>query len=265
MTVYAKDNVKWLKQAIDSILDQTYQPNEFLIVKDGPLTEQLDAVISEYSDKESDLIRVEALPQNVGLGAALNYGVTHCQYEYIARMDADDISAPERCETILTYMQKNPDVSIVGCNADEFSGDIQNVVAHVILPQTAETAYRFAKKRVPIRHPSIIFKKRDILQVGNYKSLKRSQEYDLVVRILMAGKKVSNVPQVLFYIRVDDNFYTRRGGLSKAKMLASQRYDFYKYGYYSFPEFLFYASINISVCLMPNVLRKLLYQRVLRK
>ena len=97
MSVYAKDNPDYLKLAIDSMLNQTIKSNDFVIVEDGPLTTELDAVINEYSSKNKE-INVVKIEHNSGLGKALDFGLNYCKNELVARMDADDISLPTRCE-----------------------------------------------------------------------------------------------------------------------------------------------------------------------
>ena len=265
MTVYYNDEISYISEAIDSMLNQSHKPSEFVIVQDGPVPEMVSALINEYKAKEPDLFRIFVNDNNEGLGAALRRGVELCRFDYIARMDADDISAPNRCEKILSYMINNPDYSLVGSDCIEFTGNINNIKGYVRLPQDPTEVSKFAKKRVPIRHPSIVFKKKDVIAVGNYNPLRRSQEYDLVVRMIMADMKISNVQEILFYIRVNDDFYSRRGGWDKAKLLASQRKDFYKYGYYSFLEYCLYACINIVMCMVPNSVRAFLYQKLLRR
>lgn len=265
MTIYKNDNPSWLTEAIESMLNQSFPPSEFVIVQDGPVPQAVSDVINFYINKYKNLFVLIANAKNEGLGAALKCGVEKCQYEYIARMDSDDISDKLRCEKILSYMLEHPDYSLVGSDCIEFSGCCENIKGYVRLPNDPNKVKQFAKKRVPIRHPSIIFKKSDVLKVGNYKPLRRSQEYDLVIRMLMADMKISNVQEILFYIRVDDDFYSRRGGWDKAKLLASQRRDFYKYGFYNFLEFCLYASINIGMCMVPNKIRAFLYQKFLRK
>lgn len=265
MTIYEKDDPTFLKVAMESMINQTYKCSEFVIVFDGPVSASLKCVINEYVLQYDNLFKIIELKENIGLGAALKIGVEACKYEYIARMDSDDISAPKRCETILNYMKEHPSYSVVGCNCVEFINDIDNVKSVVKMPQNPNDSRKFAKKRVPIRHPSIIFKKSSVLKVENYKPLRRSQEYDLIVRMLMKDMEISNVPEILFYIRIGNDFYYRRGGLNKAKLLAGQRHDFYKYGFYCYPEYLLYASINIAMCLIPNSIRAFIYIKFLRK
>ncbi|WP_270190970.1 glycosyltransferase [Holdemania filiformis] len=265
MTVYKNDNPRWVDLALQSMLEQTVIPSEIVLIEDGPVSEEIESVISKYIAFNSVPIRLYKNDVNIGLGATLKKGVELCRFNYIARMDSDDVSEKTRCEKILKLMVENPKISLAGSDVAEFEGDISNIKAYVRLPQNMEDILRFAKKRVPIRHPSIIFKKDDVLEVGNYKPLLRSQEYDLVIRMLIKGKIISNVNEILLYQRIDDNFYKRRGGLKKGITLAKQRYDFYKYGFYNYFEFLLFASINVGMSIMPNGLRAIIYQKLLRK
>lgn len=264
MSVCASDNPAWLDDAVKSMLAQVLPPEEFMIVEDGPLTSELNAVIARYEQVRSDIFRIVRIPENRGLGFALATGVLECRNELIARMDSDDFSDPARCQTILSKMDQCPSLALVGCNVDEFTGSCQNVVASVRLPTEPDNAYTFAKRKIPIRHSSIIFRKSAILDVGNYEDLRRSQDYDLVVRLLVKGYQVANVPEVLHYMRVDEDFYRRRGGFDRAKLLARQRYQFYRYGFYGRFEWMVYATAHVVVCLMPNSMRSFFYQHFLR-
>ena len=100
LPVYIKDKPEYLVLSIESMLNQTVKSNDFNIVKDGPVTEELDAVIDKYASNSNNHINVVALEQNSGLGAALDYGLSFCKNELVARMDADDISLPTRCERL---------------------------------------------------------------------------------------------------------------------------------------------------------------------
>ena len=103
MSVYYKDNPVWLKQAVDSVLNNTIKPNQIVVVIDGQIPNELEQVITEY--KESlDILRLE---KNSGLGAALQQGLLKCKYPLVARMDSDDISLPGRFEKQLREFEKN--------------------------------------------------------------------------------------------------------------------------------------------------------------
>ena len=130
MTVYKKDNSEYFSKSIMSMVEQTKIPDEIVIVKDGPITEELQTVIDKIDGKYPNLIRQVSLPKNVGLGLALNEGIKHCKNELLARMDSDDISLPIRCEKQVAEFEKNPKLDIVGCPVIEFVGKPDNKVTH---------------------------------------------------------------------------------------------------------------------------------------
>ena len=184
MSIYKKDNVEWLKYAVDCMLNQTIKPNEFVIVEDGPLTEELNEVISSYS-KNSDIFNIIKIKKNGGLGPALKLGVEKCNNEWIARMDADDYSPKDRIEKQFKVLEKYPDIGIVGSNAIEFCNDIENVISTVNLPEKPEAINKFAKRRCPFRHSGILYRKSEILRAGNYQECYLFEDYDLYARMLM--------------------------------------------------------------------------------
>ena len=106
MSVYKKENPEYLKTAIDSMLNQSVATNDFVLVCDGPLTDSLDEVISNFEKTNPGLFNVVRLPENKGLALALNEGITHCKNEIVARMDSDDFSKPDRIEKQLKAMDE---------------------------------------------------------------------------------------------------------------------------------------------------------------
>ena len=108
MSVYAKESAQNLRQAMESMLRQTMPPDDFVLVCDGPLTPELDSVIEAKHIEMGQVLQVIRMPQNGGLGHALNEGLKHCKNELVARMDSDDISAEERCEKQLRLFAQNP-------------------------------------------------------------------------------------------------------------------------------------------------------------
>ncbi|WP_240058531.1 glycosyltransferase, partial [Bacteroides uniformis] len=90
-----KEKPIYLKSALDSVLNQTLPPSEIILIKDGPLTVELEKVLSSY---DTNLLKIIPLPNNLGLSKALNIGLKHCSYEFVARMDTDDICYPSRFE-----------------------------------------------------------------------------------------------------------------------------------------------------------------------
>lgn len=265
MSVYTKDKTEYLEFSIQSMLDQTVPPSEFVLVKDGPISAELSHVIQKFEDSNPSLFHVVALPQNVGLGPALAIGVKECHNELVARMDSDDYSVPERCQKELDCFLKDPHLDAVGCNVNEFIDDVGTVTAHRVVPECHKEIYKFAKRRCPLIHPTIIFKKSAVLQCGNYQNIRLCEDYDLLVRMLKHGSKFYNVQQYLFYVRVDKEVYKRRGGVCYAQTMVSFKRGMYRTGFSSFQDFFISAGGHLLVCLMPNVLRGLFYKAFLRK
>ena len=167
MSVYYKENPEWLRQSIESMLNQTIITNDFVIIKDGKLTNELDDVISEYYEKYPDIFHIIELESNVGLGSALAIGVEECKNELIARMDSDDISIKDRCERQLKKFGEQPELDIVGSSVAEFIDDTDNIQAYRILPETDEEIKEFARRRNPFGHPSVMLRKSKVSSIGS--------------------------------------------------------------------------------------------------
>ena len=121
MSVYAKENPEHFWLALHSnLVEQTLLPDEMVLVCDGPLTPELDAVIAEYQEKCPAILRVHRLSENGGLGKALNSGMEQCRYDWIARADSDDVCDAHRFEIQMNYLQEHPEVDILGSCIDEF-------------------------------------------------------------------------------------------------------------------------------------------------
>lgn len=263
--VYYKDNPEWLKISLDSMLAQTVVADEFVIIKDGPLTPELDMVLSRYKEMYPELFHVYSLPTNQGLGKVLAYGIMKCRNELIARMDADDYSVPQRCEKQLKKFKEDKSLHIVGSNVEEFSENINRVVSRVKLPEAHEDAVAFAKKRCPIRHPALMYRRSKVLEAGNYRDYRHAQDYNLIVHMILSGARIYNIQENLTYMRVTEDFYKRRGGLKQLKLVLRIKKDFLNCGFYSFNNFFVSAIGNAAVCLMPNLVRELFYKKLLRK
>ena len=113
MSVYRKENPEYLKKSIDSLLKQTLDPNEIVIIKDGPLTSELNHVLNNYLKDYPTLFSVYEFKENHGLAYALAYGVQHAKYEYIARMDSDDVAATDRLEKQLKAIMEDQPILIL--------------------------------------------------------------------------------------------------------------------------------------------------------
>ncbi|MGX8833545.1 glycosyltransferase [Amedibacillus sp. YH-ame6] len=264
MAVYIKDDPKWFALAIESMMMQTIPPNDFVIIEDGPITESLKSVIVDYQSKHPNLFQIISLEKNVGLGMALNIGIEKCKYEHIARMDSDDYSACDRCEKQLEEMMKS-NIDIIGCDVNEFIDMPNNVIATRVFPEKHNDIVAFSRRRTPFAHPAVIMKKSQIIQVGNYQNAYLHEDYDLFVRLLAYGCKGYTMKECLVSMRVNENFYERRGGYKYLRTLLAFNKKLYKMRWMHRRDFLARSIANTISCLAPNIIRDYIYRRFLRK
>lgn len=260
MSLYKKEKPEYLRLAIESMLNQTVAPDEIVLVEDGPLTDELYAVLDEYPM----LHRVKN-ETNLGLGLALNVGLKECRNELVARMDTDDCSKPDRCEKQLARFAEKPFLAIVGSHIDEFVGDTSNVVSQRIVPTTSEEIYNFAKKRSAFNHPAVMYSKTAVLANDGYADLKRNQDVDLFGRMQFEGYKAENIDEALLWFRSSDELAKRRKSWQNTWSYIATIRKFWKMGYSGFSDYAMVAVAQTSMYLMPVKLQNFIYKEFLRK
>jgi len=264
MSVYHKEKADYFEKSIESMLSQTIKPKDFVIVCDGPLTDDLDDVVKKYKNKYSDLFQIVRLEKCSGLGNALNKGLKACKYDVVARMDTDDIAKADRIEKQLKVIEEK-NVDIVSGTVEEFDGSTDNIVAKRILPSSHEEIMKFARQRNPFNHPCICFKKKAVLDAGSYMEFPLFEDYYLWVRMLKNGAKGYNIEDTILYMRAGVSMYNRRGGFAYAKKAVKFRWHLKKMGFSSTKDFVKSAGGQIVVSIMPNKFRQVFYKKVLRK
>ena len=249
--------------ALDSMINQTYPADEIVIIKDGPITQELQAVIDERK-KGSIEIQEVALAKNQGRGHARNAGVNACRNELIAIMDSDDYSLPERCALEVAEFEKNPELDIVGGQLVEFDGDIQNVVAKRYVPLEQQEIYKYAKFRDPFNNVTVMFRKTAVQRAGGYSSHRMNEDTDLWMRMLNQNVNCVNLKDVVLFVRFDRKTYQRRKSWENTKTLIEIRYNAWKSGFNSLLEFLFLAVAQMGIFVMPEWFVKWSYGVFLR-
>ena len=265
MSVYHKERSDFLKSAIESVLQQTVKTDDFLIVWDGKLTLELENLLEEYQRNYSDIIRFLKIEINVGLGEALRRGVLECRNSLIARMDSDDIAVPQRMEWQLEAFHKRNDLVLCGGQIEEFSINSDLPENRRIVPCKYEDILIYAKKRNPMNHMTVMFYKEAVLEAGNYLPMNFAEDYYLWVRMLIKGFYVQNLPQILVKARVGNGMYCRRGGLRYSINITRLMNKFFQIGFLKRSEFIRNIVIRIFVSLLPSKLRKIVYNKKLRK
>lgn len=264
MSVYHKEKPEYLKQSIESIQAQTLSTNDFVLVCDGPLNEQLDSVIATKQQEMGESLNVVRLAKNGGLGNALNEGIKHCKNELVARMDSDDIAYPDRCEKQINVFNTHPEVSICSGVVEEFTTDPNTVDTRRVPPETNAEIVEFAKKRNPFNHPCVMYKKSAVEAVGSYQDFYLLEDYYLWLRMLMAGYQGYNIQEPLLHMRAGSDMYKRRAGWKYAKTQA-KLFKFMKdSGFIGNDQYMKSCVIRSGSALAPNWLRKFMFERVLR-
>jgi glycosyltransferase involved in cell wall biosynthesis len=265
MSVYHKERPEFLRLSVESIFAQTVPTDDFVLMCDGPLTAALDSVIADLQNTYGSALHVVRCEVNRGLSYALNDGLTFCKNDLVARMDSDDIAPANRCELQLQAFQEDPQLVIVGGAIDEFEGSLCNVVSHKDMPLSHEDILRYAKKRNPFNHPTVMYRKSAVLTAGGYPHIPLHEDYALWAKLLASGTKGRNLPQTLCNMRVDSGLYNRRGGWTYFKTATKFRYHLYQSGFYSLWNFLYVTAALVVVCLIPQHIRRVAYLKLLRK
>ncbi|WP_455780454.1 glycosyltransferase [Megasphaera elsdenii] len=264
MSVYYKEHPDYLRQSMQSIYDQTVPTDDFVLVCDGPLTPELDAVIADMQLQFGPRLNVCRLLKNGGLGKALNFGIGQCKNDLVARMDSDDVSRPDRCERQLAVFRDHSEYSLVSGIVEEFSDTITNVSVRRIVPERQNDIIAFAKKRNPFNHPCIMYKKNDVEAAGGYQDFYLLEDYYLWIRMLQQGFIGYNLQEPLLWMRAGSDMYKRRGGW---KYVQSQR-NLFKYmaqtGFITGSQYQIQSMIRLIGAVVPNWLRAFLFKQILR-
>lgn len=266
MSVYYKEKPEYLSLSIESMLNQTVKPDEFIIVKDGPLTTELDEVINNFVTAYPKTFNIIVNETNLGLGPALAKGIENSKNELIARMDSDDYVVSTRCERQLEKFREDPKLEMVGSYEAEFVDDIDNVISIHRVPSENDGIERFMHRRCSVLHPTVMYKKSAVLKSGNYQPVLLYEDYDLFARMVLEYHiKSYNIPEPLYYIRTSEDFFKRRGGIKYAKTVLKFKWGQYRKGYMSLMDFCISGLGQAFVCVLPNSLRKSFYMKFLRK
>ena len=265
MSLYIKENPQNFCQCMDSVLNQTILPDQIVIVKDGPLTDELETALNQYINKNIHLYTIVPLEKNVGLGLALAEGIKHCKNNLVARMDTDDIAVKNRFELQLKEFLKQPDLDICGSSILEFEGTTENIVSKRTVPLNDASIKKYQKRRDAFNHMTVMYKKNMVLKAGNYQACLLMEDTLLWVHMILSGAKCKNISTPLVYARVGKDMYQRRGGWNYYKKYQAGRKKIYETGYISRFDYEITCAIQFVVALIPNRLRAVVFKKILRR
>lgn len=215
MSVYRSERPEHLDESLKSIwTDQTVKPDEIILIEDGPLGDGLEQTIGKWKEAVGNRMIIHKNETNLGLTKSLNIGLQLTSSEYIARMDSDDISDPRRFERQAAYLDRHPDVAIVGGSMQEFNSSNPKLnIRHY--PADNDGVMDTIYKASPLAHPTVMMR-REMFENGlRYDERYRtSQDIALWFDAICAGYKIGNIDDITLYFRRDDEMFRRR---SRAK------------------------------------------------
>ena len=261
MSVYKNDKLNYVKEALESLYLQT-QDADIFIQQDGEISKELESYLDDelYQKKIFYLGKRE---ENMGLAYSLNELIVQIDkdYEYIARMDADDISIHSRLAEQYAFMEEHKEVDVVGGYIKEFGEDLEyeKIVKY---PLKHEEMYQFFSKRVPLAHVTALFRRDYFEKAGLYRTDTISNEDTLLwMDGFKQGCLFENLDKVLVYVRVSNNFFSRRGGFKKAWSDFKDRLLVIKSLGYNNVSYL-YAVALLMVNIAPSKVKIFLYKRL---
>lgn len=263
MSIYKANTLQEINESIISLEKQTIKPNEIVIVEDGPVSKQIDDFIEKKRNKAVINFKIIRLSSNSGLGKALKIGLDETSFEWVARMDADDISLENRFEVQLSKLNEDSKIVLVGGQLKEFNS--LAVFGGRKVPTSDYEIKRFARYRSPFNHPTVMFNKNAVLEAGGYKPFYHLEDYYLWGRMIAKKFTMVNCDEVVLYMRIDDDTYKRRGGLKYLISYYALKKEFKNLrlinGYQQFiSDFIMTLSF-----LSPNWLRHIIYKGILHR
>lgn len=265
MTVYHKERPEFLEASVDSVIAlQTLKPTELVLVKDGPLTKDLEDSIAAL-EKRYSILRVFEIEQNVGQGKASAFGLAKCSHDWVARMDSDDVSVFDRFEKQFEYISENPSTVALGGQMQEFSTNIGDSSIIRRVPTSYNEIVEFSKRRNPVNNVTTVFKKSVVEENQIESQLRFAEDYELFVRLLIAGYKIANLEDVLVYARVGDSIAKKRSGFHIADGYGKISKLMYQSSYITSFEYVRNIIGIYIFAFMPITLKNLTYRYVFRK
>jgi len=256
--VYDGDRPDHIRRAMRSAVDdQTVRPDQVIIVRDGPVREELARCLDELQRASPVPVTFIPLPRNAGLGPALDQGLAASWFDVVARMDADDVSMPHRFEVELPLMA---DADIVGAGLLEFVEDTDDIVGQRVPPTDPDQIRRYARMHDPFNHPTVVYRRAAVLAAGGYGDLPLMEDYALFARMLQGGARAVNVAEPLVYYRVGTKAFKRRGGTGLLQSELRLQRDFLRRGFISRPEYVRNVIVRGGYRLIPWQLRRAVYR-----
>ena len=260
MSYWQGDKPSFIEQAINSILTQTIVPNSIILVRDGKVSHKVEKIVDQFLNNK--LIEHVILSENKGRGIARHTGVLKCNCNFIALMDADDISESWRIEKQINFFKKNKDIDIVGGYIHEIDGINKDIYRTV--PLDHFEILKRGKFTQPFNHVTIMFRKVSYFKSGGYGFYRIVEDYDFFHKLYLSGSRFANIPEVLVKVRTNGQQYRRQGyGYFREEL--SLQLLMYKSTYINFFTLIRNLIIRIVFRTMPGRIQTFFTKRFLRK
>ncbi|WP_317229164.1 glycosyltransferase [Clavibacter sp. MX14-G9D] len=261
LPVYSGDKPDYFVRAFrSSVEQQTLRPDQVVVVQDGPVSAALSRAVDEAVAASPVPASVVRLARNAGLAHALERGLDACDHDVVARMDADDISLPERFARQLELMGTGLD--LVGTGMYEFADEVGTIVGTRTPPTGAARIGGYARFHDPFNHPTVVYRRSAVRAAGGYIDIGLMEDYYLFARMVQQGARVENIPEPLVMYRVSDGAYARRGGLSQLRAELRLQREFRRRRFTTPFQALRNVAIRGGYRLVPERLRRWAYGRV---
>ncbi len=262
LSVWAGDNAHDLTQAFRSTVDeQTRRPDQVVVVRDGPVSEEVAACLDGLVRTSPVDTEMVALQHNLGLGPALDTGLSRCRHDIVARMDADDMSLPHRFDVQVPVIESG--VDIVGSALLEFGDDPADVVGRRTPPLDPEEIVRYSRFHDPFNHPTVVYRASAVRAVGGYQDLPLMEDYLLFAKMIANGARVANIAEPLVYYRVGAGAYARRGGVGLLRSELRLQRRLRELRFTTRFQFVRNVAIRGGYRLVPESVRRTAYQRLI--
>ena len=259
-----KEKPEYVKEAIESVIYQTQEPNQIVVVKDGELSKKLNEIIETFKKQYPEMIDILELNKQSSLGMVLNEGIKVCKTTYIARMDSDDIARKDRFEKQLEYIQEHPDIDVLGGYIAEYDENMEEVTSLRKVPLTQKEIYERITRQNPFNHSTVILKKESMLEIGGYTDCS-IEDYDLWIRMRLKNMKMENLPDVLVNYRTSLDMYKRRTGLKYLKGVIEIEKFLIKHKLINKFQYLNNIAVRTILAFIPAKIKMFLYPNVIRK
>ena len=245
--------------ALKSINDNSLRPSQVIIVIDGPVSEEIESVIVRNMLPNYVVVR---MPRHLGIVAALNLGLEYCKTELVARCDADDVNRIDRFELQLNAFLRDDKIDVCGGQVLEIS---ESGAFMKEVPVTDFEIKRFLRRRNPINHMTVMYKKSAVAGVGRYPDIKFREDYALWAKLASNQANFFNLTDVLVEVKGGLDMYKRRGRASDIFYEVKLQNFLYSHKIINFAQYGQNLIIRGANLFLPSVVRAHFYKSYLRR